>query len=164
MATFDVNVQTGVEQRLLNVSAGQARVYIRIDSSADVDLRMQTASGTLLLDYDSMINFGDTFKSVNTTEGSFFDVCVDACDVGMTVGPFYDGSTYDVVADYSYSNEYVYIEYAAEDLIVSSIGYGSGVATVSLLYDCPDACCSCAVWTEPPTATPAAEPTSAYPT
>ena len=147
MATYGINVEMNMEMPLMNISAGMNRVFLHVDSMADIDLRLTTASGVTLLDYEFTINWNEHALTAYNYSGMDMWFCIDACDESMTVGPYGDGSTYDVPSSNTYSNEWIYIETVNEDLVVSLLGYGAGTGTVSLLMDCPSQCCGCVPWT-----------------
>ena len=126
-----------------------------------------TSDGVVLLDYGTGTNWADSLTEF-TYAGMTFEFCVDGCDADITVGPYYDGSSYNVVGDASYYDEYLYLEDAAtEDLVVSVVSSGSGpppekadgrddhaTGTLSVLYDCPGTCCECAAATFAPSPVP----------
>ena len=126
-------------------------------------MKLATSDGVVLLDYGTGTNWADSLTEF-TYAGMTFEFCVDGCDADITVGPYYDGSSYNVVGSSSYYNEYVYVDRATEDLVVSAVGYGSGTGTLSVLFDCPGTCCTCAAATFAPSPAPSATPTTAAPT
>ncbi|KAH8081087.1 DNA binding protein [Aureococcus anophagefferens] len=140
--------------------ADDRRTWIQLDATADIDLKLETSDGVVLLDYSTATNWANSLTEY-TYAGMTFDFCVDGCDEDITVGPYYDGSSYDVVGSSSYFNEYVYVDRATEDLVVSAVGYGSGTGTLSVLYDCPGTCCTCAAATSAPSPAPSSTPTTA---
>jgi len=161
--TYEVALARGSAKRLANVSAGTPRFFLRLDADEDADLQVRYASGGMLLDYASSTNFGERLIRVNDTNADFY-ACVDSCEDAFDAGPYRDGSVYGVVGKPDMASEWIYVEAAAEDLVVSAVSYGGGRALVSVLYDCPEDCCECRVWTAPPSPAPTARPTTAYPT
>ena len=99
------------------IPATQRRIFIQLNASADVDLKLETYDGILLLDYDTSMNWGDTLTDFEY-DGMTFKFCVDGCAANITIGPYADGSTYDVTGGPSYRNEFLYVENANTDLVV----------------------------------------------
>ena len=153
VTAYAVDVVQGETQQVFAIPATQRRTWIQLDATADIDLKLETSDGIVLLDYSTGTNWASSLTEY-TYAGMTFEFCVDGCDEDITVGPYYDGSSYNVVGSSSYYNEYVYVDRATEDLIVSAVGYGSGTGTLSVLYDCPGTCCECAAATFAPSPVP----------
>ncbi|KAH8096184.1 DNA binding protein [Aureococcus anophagefferens] len=162
VTAYAVDVVQGETQEVFAIPASQRRTWIQLDATADIDLKLETSGGVVLLDYSTGTNWANSLTEY-TYAGMTFDFCVDGCDEDITVGPYYDGSSYDVVGSSSYFNEYVYVDRATEDLVVSAVGYGSGTGTLSVLFDCPGTCCTCAAATSAPSPAPSSTPTTAAP-
>ena len=181
VTSYEIDVAAGEMQTVFTIPAGQERTWIQLDATGDIDLKLATSDGVVLLDYGTGTNWADSLTEF-TYAGMTFEFCVDGCDADITVGPYYDGSSYNVVGDASYYDEYLYLEDAAtEDLVVSVVSSGSGpppekadgrddhaTGTLSVLYDCPGTCCTCAAagaaLTFFPSPAPSATPTTATPT
>ncbi|KAK7241711.1 hypothetical protein SO694_00070186 [Aureococcus anophagefferens] len=181
VTSYEIDVAAGETQTVFTIAAGQERTWIQLDATGDIDLKLATSDGVVLLDYGTGTNWADSLTEF-TYAGMTFEFCVDGCDADITVGPYYDGSSYNVVGDASYYDEYLYLEDAAtEDLVVSVVSSGSGpppekadgqddhaTGTLSVLYDCPGTCCTCAAagaaLTFFPSPAPSPTPTTATPT
>ncbi|KAH8057387.1 hypothetical protein JL721_9767 [Aureococcus anophagefferens] len=163
VTAYAVDVVQGETQHVSAIPATQRHTWIQLNATVDIDFKLETSDGVVLLDYSTGTNWANSLTEY-TYSGMTFDFCVDGCDEDITVGPYYDGSSYDVVGSSSYYNEYVYVDRATEDLVVSAVGYGSGTGTLSVLFDCPGTCCTCAAATFAPSPAPSATPTTAAPT
>ena len=137
VTTYAVNVAEGETQQLFAIPATQQRTWIQLDATADIDLKLETSAGVVLLDFPSRTNWANEM-TVYTYNGMTFDFCVDGCTYTLTAGPYYDGKTYTLTGSSSYRSEYIYVDGATtEDLVLSAVGHAAGSGTVSILYDCP---------------------------
>ncbi|KAH8067373.1 hypothetical protein JL720_12410 [Aureococcus anophagefferens] len=156
VTSYEIDVAAGETQTVFTIAAGQERTWIQLDATGDIDLKLATSDGVVLLDYGTGTNWADSLTEF-TYAGMTFEFCVDGCDADITVGPYYDGSSYNVVGDASYYDSTSTWRAATEDLVVSVVSSGSGpppekadgqddhaTGTLSVLYDCPGTCCTCA--------------------
>lgn len=88
---FDLSVSSSEEQEVSLIPAGSKNVFVRLQTDNDVDLRLEaTATGTILLDWSSGVNWGTTDLTYN---GMNFNFCTDSCSRSITIGPYYDDTT-----------------------------------------------------------------------
>ena len=59
VTTYAVNVQEGETQQLFAIPATQQRTWIQLDATADIDLKLETSAGVVLLDFPSRTNWAN---------------------------------------------------------------------------------------------------------
>jgi hypothetical protein len=163
-----VDVDAGEKQFVTTIPASKSLVFIRMSATADLDINLVAADGTILVQYGGYYNSYNWCVSCSSAQefsylGSNFKVCVDYCSEDLVAGPYFDGTSYTLYGSSSYSNEWLYIDATNYDVTLSVVGYASGQGTVGWLWDCPPECNNCVAQTPVPVPDPTPSP-SHYPT
>jgi hypothetical protein len=134
-----VALEQNEEQYLTTIPANKEKIYIKLSGNADLDLKISLTDGTVLVYYNTATAqwIGGCVACAGSMKFKFrrmsFETCVDRCRLDKTV-TYRDGTTHFLDGEISQSSEWIYIDLARENIIVSVVAYGAGEGTIEWMW------------------------------
>ena len=111
-------------------------VFVELDADADLDLKLVSDDGTVLLYYDGSNSVHWSLKTMVTFryDAMGFRTCVDGCTEHMNI-TYHDGTRFELQGVASYHDEWVYINTTNSDVTLRwAVGLG-GRTTMYLIHN-----------------------------
>lgn len=139
-AEYRMALRQGKQQTVTTIPVGASQVYIRLKSSADVDLNLSTQDGEALISASEALHW----ESAQFDQyGMSITGCTDSCRMPLSVTYRADKKEHTIKGTNNYNDEYIFIEEATVPLVLKVAAFENGHATVSYGFDCAAACEHC---------------------